>query len=419
MIFVRVIAPALLLLLAHTRDHLARWQRIFAGALVAAWSGYLALPILREARWNLAAPREWDFTCFWLWGRLATRGVDFYDPAEMIALGNSREASDEFSRLILHNGFWYPPPTMLLFAPLGLAPLRIALVVWYVVQAGFAVGAAWLLWRTFLRESGVLGLPIAGALLAMLPPARSTAWFVQTNFMLLFLFLLVLRFNEKAKAGVFLALGAIVKPYFLFLLGYFFIKKSYKPIAIAGAALFYSLLLCAALFGVEPLATFAASNPATRIPGYVVGEPINQSLIGMIVRRSTGTLEGSMLGQPLYLGIAMLLGLTTVWISRRVERDHALGLWLLLALLLYPATLAHYSLVIIAPMLALWRDRRMLPFGTGGVALLAVVMYAILGWDRFESHNFWANLLVWGSVAAASLYLSLTNARQAVVPARS
>jgi len=89
----------------------------------------------------------------------------------------------------------------------------------------------------------------------------------------------------------------------------------------------------------------------------------------------------------------------------------------MLALLVYPATLAHYSLVIIAPLLALWRDRRSLPLGPGGVVALAAVVYAILGWDRFESHNFWANLLMWGTLAGACWHLSLRPTHEVVVPA--
>jgi hypothetical protein len=419
--FVNVSAVVLLLLFVHHRERIARWQQGLVAAFFAAWSAWLALPIFREARWNLAAPREWDFGCFWLWGRMAVLGGDFYDPWRAMALAVASDPSDEFSRLILHSGFWYPPPTMLLFAPLGFVSMRIALAVWYVVQAGFACGAAWLLWRMFLREEGAVGLLVAAMLLLALPPARSTAWFAQTNFMLLFFFLLLVRDRDKPRAGIFLALGAVVKPYFLLLLGYFLFKKSWKAIAVSSATLLVALLLSAALFGLEPLTTFVASNPTSRVPGYVYGELINQSLIGMLVRRDTGVLRGSLFGEPLYLGIATLLALASAWVLRRgdaMKRDHGLGLCLMLALLVYPATLAHYSLVIIAPLLALWRDRRSLPLGPGGVIALAAVVYAILGWDRFESHNFWANLLMWGTLAGACWHLSVRPTHEVVVPAR-
>jgi Glycosyltransferase family 87 len=416
--FVGVIAVVLLLLFANYRELFTRWQRGIIAAGFAAWSAWSALPIFREAKWNLAAPREWDFLCFWLWGKMAALHVDFYDPASALAIGKSFETTDQFSRLILHSGFWYPPPSMLLFAPLGLLPLRSALVIWYLVQAGFAVAAMWLLWRLFLRDQGLIGVVTAGAMVAVLPPARSTAWFAQTNFMLLVLFLLMIRDREKKRAGIFLAMGAIIKPYFLVLLGYFLIKKAYKTVAVAAAALLASLALSAVFFGLAPLESFITSNPTSRIPAYVYGEPINQSLSGMLVRSIGGTLEGSILHQPVYLAIATLLGLTTAWIVRHENGQHGLCLCLLLALLLYPATLAHYSLLLIAPLLALWRDRRALLLGPAGVLGLFAVVYIILGWDRFESHNFWANLLLWGTVAGAYRYLSLRQMGEVMVPAR-
>jgi hypothetical protein len=208
-----------------------------------------------------------------------------------------------------------------------------------------------------------------------------------------------------------------VKPYFLLLLGFFVLKKAYRAIAAAALVLFSAVLMSAALFGVAPLWTFVASNPAARVPGYVYGEPMNQSLVGWLLRRTTGVLEGSLLQQPIYLGIAALLTLTTARIVRRAPSDHGLGLCLMTALLLYPATLAHYSLVILAPLLTLWRDRRNLPFGSAGVIALGAAVVAILGWDRFESHNFWANLSMWGAVALAGHHLSVRAGPLAVVSA--
>jgi glycosyl transferase family 87 len=420
-IFINVALLAFLLLLAHRSPRLTRVARGTAAGAFALWTAWSALPMVRDARWNLTAPREWDFVCFWLWGRTAALRLDFYDPSQIQAVASSLEASDEFSRLILQGGFWYPPPSMLIFAPLGLLPLRGAMLCWYLVQAVFAAGAAWLLWRTFLGEIGVLGLVTAAAMLVALPPTRSTAWFAQTNFVMLFLFLLLLRYRDKPWAGVYLALGAIVKPYFLFLLGYFLLKRAWKAIAVACGTLLVSVGVSAALFGLAPLASFVATNPTSRIPGYVYGEPINQSILGMLVRAGSGSLEGSIMRQPLYLAIATLLAVTTAWAMRHADltRQHGIGLCLSLALLLYPATLTHYSVVLLAPMLAYFRDRRELPLGTTGVVLLVSLVYCILGWDRFESHNFWANLLVWAAGAAVCLYPCMNRGRDVVVPARS
>jgi hypothetical protein len=418
---IRLGVVLLVLLLVERSEKLERWPRRACMLVFAACAAYFALPMLREARYNLAEPREWDFLCFWLWGKTAALRLDFYDPAQTFAVGRSLAVTEEFSRLILHNGFWYPPPTMLLFAPLGLMPLRHAMIAWYTVQAACAGASVWLLGRTFLREHGWLGVFAAGALVAALPPARSTAWFAQTNFLLLLLFVMLLRDRRTARAGVWLALGAIVKPYYLLLGGYFLLTKAYRPLASAALVIAGAIATSAAVFGLAPLATFVSSSPTSRVPGYVYGELINQSLLGTIVRATTGTLQGSVLGQPLYLTLAAALTLATAWSLRRPRErsgDHELGLCLLLALLLYPATLAHYSLVIIAPLFGLFRDRRTLPGGAAGVIGLFVAVYAIFGWDRFESHNFWANLLVWGAVAAGCYAFGRAEARRVVVPAR-
>jgi hypothetical protein len=364
-----------------------------------AGSLWLAIPVLRSVASNLRTPREWDFWCFWLWGRMGASRVNFYDPKEALAVASSIDLSDEFSRAILNVGFWYPPPTMLLFAPLGFLPIRTALWVWYALQGAFAVGGAWLLYKTFAREQGFLGMVAVLAMMVILPPARSTVWFAQTNFMLLVFYMLLYRDRDTPRAGLWVALGAMVKPYFVFFLAFLLFKRAYKAMAIAAAAGLGALGLSAIAFGIAPLATFWTSNPGLRVPGYIYGEPINQSLLGTILRFTGGIPDGSPIGHPLYVGLAAVLVMTSAWAvhrARQVNSGHALHVNLLLALLLYPGTLAHYSVLLLAPLLALWSARAAFPFGARGVIATVVVVYAMLGWDRFESYNFWANLTMWG-----------------------
>ena len=106
--------------------------------------------------------------------------------------------------------------------------------------------------------------------------------------------------------------------------------------------------------------SFLRENPSARVPPYIYGEPMNQSLLGTLLRFSTGTLDGSLLQQPLYIGLALLIVVASAWIVHRLGEDR-LGrgelATLLVALLLYPGTLAHYSLLLLAPLLALWRSQ--------------------------------------------------------------
>ena len=96
--------------------------------------GYLVRMELHAAAANLREVREWDFLCFWLWGRAGARGANFYDPAASAWMAEGLELSPEFQRQIVDVGFWYPPPTMLLFAPFGALPVRAALLLWYALQ---------------------------------------------------------------------------------------------------------------------------------------------------------------------------------------------------------------------------------------------------------------------------------------------
>jgi hypothetical protein len=368
--------------------------------IVGASAVWLSIAPLRTVVSNLKAPREWDFVCFWLWGRMGALHLEFYDPAKGIALGRQMGVSDEMVRDILSVGFWYPPPTMLLFAPLGLLEMKAALLVWYLVQGAFAIATVVLLARLFLRDLGALGIAVSAGLVALLPSARSTVWFAQTNFMALTLFLLLYRDRERTRAGLWVALGALVKPYFVFFLAYLLLKRAYRTLALATLCLTSAVVISTLSFGLSPMLSFLRENPSARVPAYIYGEPMNQSLLGTLLRFSTGALDGSLLRQPLYIGLALIIVVASAWIVHR-QGDDRLGrgelATLLVALLLYPGTLAHYSLLLLAPLLALWRDRKAFPGQAWGAVLALAVVYAILGWDRFETYNFWANLTVWAT----------------------
>jgi hypothetical protein len=245
---------------------------------------------------------------------------------------------------------------MLLFAPLGLLEMKSALLVWYLVQGAFAIATVVLLARLFLRDQGALGFAVAAGLVALLPSARSTVWFAQSNFMALTLFLLFYRDRERPRAGLWVALGVVVKPYFVFFLAYLLLRRAYRTLSVAALCLALAGALATLMFGLTPMLSFLRESPSARVPGYIYGEPMNQSLLGTLLRFSTGTLDGSLLRQPWYFGLALAIVVASAWIVRRAGEDR-LGrgelATLLVALLLYPGTLAHYSVLLLAPLLAI------------------------------------------------------------------
>jgi hypothetical protein len=82
---------------------------------------YSLLKITGEVYENYHQPREWDFLGFWLNGKVASAGENFYHPENYQNVVLPYNLNDEFRAEIIEVGFWYPPFTMFLFFPLGLA----------------------------------------------------------------------------------------------------------------------------------------------------------------------------------------------------------------------------------------------------------------------------------------------------------
>jgi hypothetical protein len=120
--------------------------------IVIAGYGYLLAHIAAS---NVRAPREWDFSCFWLYGHVAAAHQNIYDPAVFARFASPFAPSDEFRAAVLAVGFPYPPPTIALFWPLTLIHgVWAELAVWYLASFAALVGAAWILARTFMPADG-------------------------------------------------------------------------------------------------------------------------------------------------------------------------------------------------------------------------------------------------------------------------
>lgn len=96
---------------------------------------------------------------------------------------------------------------------------------------------------------------------------------------------------------------------------------------------------------------------------------------------------------------------------RMTHADLALALTLLLALLLYPATLEHYSVLLLVPMLLLWMYRRNLPGGVWGVMTFITLVYGLVGYQN-GNYVFAAIALNWGVLAGIGVWLLVNQTRQ-------
>jgi hypothetical protein len=180
---------------------------------------------------------------------------------------------------------------------------------------------------------------------------------------------------------------------------------------LAWAALSGTLIWLAslALLGPSTFLTYFSSPPTSRVPQWAYVEPINQSLLAMVLRgRTHWASTGSPVTEPWFLALGAALAVATIWLAyqaRRCRPELGLALSLVMGLLLYPGTLAHYALVLVIPLLTIWALRDDLPGKALGLAILAGLIYGLVGFAQGNT-VFVAHLLTWISLALAITFLA-------------
>lgn len=349
---------------------------------------------------NFAQPHEWDFLAYYLDGKVAVAGLNFYEKEhyarELSQLSLPYEIDSEFTETKLGVGFHYLPPTILLHYPLGFFEYDGAHALWVIFWVLVAAGNGALLYRIFLRGRGAEGVLAAAALYLFFPSLRYSLQFEQTSIMLLLPCLLFWQDRERDRAGVWAALALAIKPMGAFLGLYLLLRGRWRALGLS--ALVFALLsgLVAAL--VNPAAVLAGFSPGrfAHVPEFQYSEYVNQSLLGEIIRRVGPSPWGGPPTHPVFLALGALIFAAGAWTLARLPRRReqlAVALLLPLALLVYPGTLNHYSLLIL-PVL-FW-------IGLGGLCgrwtgcALAGVVYALMPLNLCA----WAHLLLLGALLA-------------------
>lgn len=343
--------------------------------------------------------KEWDYLCFWVWGHMGAHGLDFYDPANGAAYTAGR--TTDFIAYILDVGFWYPPPTMLLFAPLGLFTPSEALFGWSAVQILALLGSAYLAFRLFAPDTRALGLLATLAFLLVLPGTRQTLAYAQTHALVLLLSLSILRWHRWSAAGAFAVAALVVKPFLVFWLGFLALSGRWRALGVAAATSAGTVVVTGAVFGFSHFASYTLDNPMERAPVTVYSEGVNQSLFATILRE-TGSEQRAR--EPLVrvmglLGASLVLlpALVASWFNRKRDPLLVGALLLSAVLVVYPFTLMHYSMLMAPALLLLWSRRATLAAGPFGAAL-GIVLLAVLSGLGGGLLTFWAHLALFAWV---------------------
>lgn len=414
------ISVPLLLLWFHNRRGLKDRRRILSSlivlAIIIAFGVGIALVIVQ----NLIQPPEWDILTFWLDGQVGVQGLNFYESAHYQLVPLPMDVSGSFEEVVLSVGFRYPPQSMFLFLPLGLLDFRSAMFFWYAVQATALVLTVALLWQNFLKDYGRKGLVFAFALVVVMGGTLSTFKFGQTNFLAMLFLLLFWKDRDRARGGIWIILASYIKPFLVLLLIYPILRKNGRTLLGALFALIVTSIITIVAFGAQTFAAFIVDSPVGRLPFTEYTEVANQSILSTILRLTLFDVShGSPLSHPLYLSIAISLVGITCWLVYRLreqESSWSVALVLMLALLVYPSSMFHYNVMLVAPLLLLWTYRDQIPVGAWSIGALIVVITVLIPLAGYVSL---ANLLLWSCLAAFMAWMVLTEQDEARDPRRN
>jgi len=321
---------------------------------------------MATALYRITHPQVWDFTCFYLWGKVAAGGHNFYQPEHLQAVYHSINlpaiSYDGFEEEIVNVGFFYPPPTILYFMPLGYLSYDAAIISWTVFILLFAAGSIYLLYDLFLKEYKWKGFLLVATLFFVFLPSLSTVKFSQTNFILLFYLLLMLKYQDKKLAGILLALAFFTKPFMLIFIVFFLLRKQWGTVVyfmLSAAALMGITFL---LFGKGPFVSYIFDNPVSRMPKGLFTEDINQSLNAVLLRSGLTTLEKPMLYLGIVAGILSIAGLYILLLLKRRQYDFIWAILLLVGLLIYAGTLSYYAVLLFFIVFQFFDEKKPLGF---------------------------------------------------------
>ena len=350
---------------------------------------------------------EWDYLAFWLYGKVAAQGQDFYLPQNYHQAMSGMTYSKDFQDEILDVGMRYLPPTIFMFLPLGWMDQGTGLAYWYALQLLALAAAIWLLWKEFMPALGWAGLAACASLTLLFWPTHMSFHVAQTIPMLLLFALLFWRHRTRGVSGIWIIAGFFVKP----ILGILFLfsvwKRQWKAMLFAALALLAAVVATIAVFGLRPFASYGSHGPLDRFALKLYVQTVNQSLFSWVLRLTRDNLDRPVsFFNPVFVTLALLLLGITVWLLYRARKstqdDVELALLLPLGLLLYPNTLNSYAMLLLVPMMVIWKKRDILPGGEYIAVFYIASTFGLIG--QSPKTYFLAFAMNWVAMAALSYW---------------
>ena len=371
---------------------------------------------------NIVNPWEWDFLCWYVDGKLAVSGLNFYDLdnykqvfTEAVVPAIPLTPSQNFLDETVNLGFLYFPQAIILYYPLGLMDFDTAHLAWAILNYIFFFGCIFLTKQLFFQKfEPKLGLMFSAAFWLLYPSTMVVFRFDQNHFILIFFLLMAMKTIADNRTGIWLALAVCIKPVSLIFGLFLLVKQRWKAIFTGALTGLLVTVLTIVLFGYNTVMGFFTENPHVNVPDFMYTQESNLSILSVILRQiDFDYVNQQPTRQPLYLAIAGVLTALTVLFMYRLPKKHnfwGLSLVLALTVVIYPGSLVTYSIFLIFPFLLLLQlnDESIL---SPQIIFILLSLFSAFLLVRMWS-VFYANVMMWALTMYVSFKLSKVTEKE-------
>lgn len=246
-----------------------------------------------------------DFPSYYYAGKLALAGHDIYKPIPRV------------------HPYIYPPFFSLLVGPLTLLNIKSAALIWLALNIVLYLASAWLLYRILFKDYDDAILIWTAVIAAGLIPAQLDLLHGQVNTFILFLLTAALWSYVNRRdllCGILIGLAAAIKITPALLVLFFLVKKEYRVVLGALAALLITLFIPIPFFGIIQTVFLLDKWFDLVISPFILDAQVrikftNQSLTATVYRLLTHA-NVKETGGPYYVNFLSLPRETAKWFIR-------------------------------------------------------------------------------------------------------
>ena len=365
--------------------------------VIAGLSFFLSFLIIRN---DILNPHEWDFLCFYMYGKVAVKGLDFYINANYLSVLKSVNLPftpfHDFGSTL---NFQYFPPNIFYFVPLGFFDFNTANYIWLIINLTFLTVDVYLVYKMFFKNKNLFFFLGLLSLFLILPGTRSALNYEHNTFIFLFFLLLAWKDRDLPVSGVWLSIGMFTKPILALFFIYPILRRNWKAILTAIATAVIICLVTLLILGPSVFVTFFTNNPSLKVQNMDYIEWTNQSLLATILRITNYNFSYSTpLIHPLFIISALILCAVSFWIILKIENSMdgwAFAILTLLALMIYPGSISSYGPLLMPVLIFLFADGELLPSKIMFYSILIAVIFAIMFLSSFVSYLIlWTTLVI-------------------------